>query len=114
MPPLKGSQKQATVKETRTPEEIAIQSAANSHRIFIPLHNAQHLYFKNPLTNKDHHLSTSSEAFAEMAYELSSKGLKNKIFSDLEFFAENYDSKWNKVIDFLNGYFKVKDNDNAN
>lgn len=109
MPPLKNTQKKAVIKETRTPEEIAIQSASNSYRIFIPLHNAEHVYVKNPLTNKDHHMSTFSEAFAEMVYELSNKGLGDKISSDLMFFAENYDSKWNKVIDFLNGYFKAKE-----
>ena len=114
MPPLKNAQKKAAIKETRTPEEIAIQSAANSYRILIPLYDAQHVYFKNPLTNKDHHLSTSSEAFAQMAYELAGKGLQDKIFSDLKFFADNYDVKWNHVIDFLNGYFKAKETNSAN
>ena len=111
MSPLKNTQKKAAVKETRTPEEIAIQSAANSnHHVMVPLYNAEHVYFKNPLTGKDHHMSTSSEAFAEMAYELSGKGLGDKIISDLTFFANNYDTKWNNVIQFLNGYFKAKEN----
>lgn len=114
MPPLKNAQKKAVIKETRTPEEIAIQSAANSYRIFIPLYNAEHVYVKNPLTNKDHHMSTSSQEFAEMVYELAQKGLKDKIFSDLNFFAQNYDIKWNNVTDFLNGYFKARETQSAN
>jgi hypothetical protein len=110
MPPLKGSQKKAVVKETRTPEEIAIQSAANSsHHIMIPMLDAAYVRLKNPLTGLDHHFSTNDPAFFNMYYDLAKKGLEAKLMKDLSYFAEHYDAKWNNVIDAVNGYFKSKE-----
>jgi hypothetical protein len=115
MPPLKNAQKKAAaVKDTRSPEEIAIQSAANSnHHIMIPMVNAAYVRLRNPLTGKDHHLSTNEPSFFEMIYELSQKGLKEKLMSDFNYFADNYDPKWRNVIESLNGYFTTKDKDDS-
>jgi len=111
MPPLKGSQKKAVVKDTRTPEEIAIQFAANSkNHTMIPMLDAAYVRVKNPLTGLDHHFSTVDPSFFEMVYELSQKGLQQKIFSDLDYFTEHYDVKWNNVKNSILGYFKAKEN----
>jgi hypothetical protein len=113
MPPLKGTNKQAATKETRTPEEIAIQSASNSSaHVMIPMLDAAYVRLRNPLTGLDHHFSTTDSAFFDMFYELSQKGLKNKLMSDLSYFAEHYDAKWNNVIDSVTGYFKAKETAN--
>lgn len=110
MPPLKGQQKKAAVKDTRTPEEIAIQSLSNSkNHALIPMYNAEHVRIKNPITGYDHHFSTIDPTFFEMFYELSKKGLEQKLFSDLDYFAEHYDAKWSNVKDSILGYFKAKE-----
>lgn len=111
MPPLKQKYK-AETKDTRSPEEIAIQSASHSHyHLMIPMYNAEHVTIKNPVTKRDHHFPTNDPRFYEMFYDLSKKGLHEKLMSDLFYFAENYDPSWTKVIESLNGYFKVKDKD---
>lgn len=109
MPPLKQKTKTA-VKETRTPDEIALQSASTSHHhLMIPLWKAEHAYIKHPILGKDIHLSTSSPAFYEMIYDLCEKGLKDKIFKDIEYFINNYDDNWIRVRDALIGYIKAKE-----
>lgn len=109
MPPLKQKNKVA-VKETRTPEEIALQSASTSnYPLMIPLWKAEHTYVRHPLLGKDIHLSTSSTEFYEMIYDLCEKGLKDKIFKDIEYFINNYDDNWIRVRDALIGYIKAKE-----
>lgn len=109
MPPLK--QKNKTVKQdTRTSEEIALQSASTSnHHIMIPLWRAEHTYIRHPLLGKDIHLSTTSPKFYEMIYELCQKGLKDKIFKDIEYFINYYDANWIRVRDALVDYIKSKE-----
>jgi len=48
-----------------------------------------------------------------MLYELSQKGMSEKILKDLTFFAENYDAKWNNVKNALIGYIKSKETQNV-
>jgi len=109
MPPLKQKTKNLR-QETRSPEEVAIQSAStSSHHIMIPLWRAEHTYVRHPILNKDIHLSTSSSQFYELIYELCQKGLKDKIFKDIEYFINNYDANWIRVRDALTGYIKAKE-----
>ena len=115
MPPLKGTQKKAAVKETRTAEEIAIQSAANSqYHCMHPMVDAAYARLKNPIDGRDYHFSTQDPDFYAMLYDLSQKGMSEKIMKDLNFFADNYDKKWNNVKDALVGYIKSKETQNAN
>lgn len=114
MPPLKQTKKTA-VKDTRSPEEIAIQSAINSsYHCMHPMVDAAYVRLKNPLDGSDYHFSTTDPKFLEMLWILSEKGMKEKILKDLQHFANAYDPKWNKVIDLVNGYFKGKETAGVN
>jgi hypothetical protein len=103
MPPVK------QVKDNRTPEEIAIQSAMTSHySILIPGYKAQHIRVKNPLTGKDPLFSVEDPKFFELFYDLAQKGLKDKMMREIETFAANVDPDWQSVYSSLEGYFKTK------
>lgn len=109
MPPLKQAKKTA-VKDTRSSEEIAIQSAINSsYHCMHPMVDAAYVRLKNPIDGRDHHFSTTSPDFLEMLWQLSQKGMKEKIISDLQHFANYYDQKWYNIINLVNGYFKGKE-----
>jgi hypothetical protein len=104
MPPVK------QVKDTRSPEEIAIQSAMTSHyTVLIPGYKAQNIRIKNPLTGKDPLFSVEDPAFFEMFYDLAQKGLKDKMMKEVETFIVSYDPDWQAVYSSLEGYFKAKD-----
>jgi hypothetical protein len=104
MPPVK------QLKDNRSPEEIAIQSAMTSHyTILIPGYKAQHIRIKNPLTGKDPLFSVEDPAFFEMFYELSQKGLKDKMMREIQTFATTIDPYWGAVYSALEGYFKAKE-----
>lgn len=104
MPPIK-----QPVKDTRTPQEIAIQSAMTSHyTTLIPGYKAQNVRIKNPLTGKDPLFSTSDPAFYELFYELAQLGLKDKMMNEIEIFAATIDPDWQAVYSSLQGYFKAK------
>lgn len=107
MPPIKQKYK-AEVKETRSKEEIAIQSIVNSeYHLMIPMHEAKYVVVKNPITGLHDHLATSDKRFFELLYELSQKGLGQKILNDLEYFANNYDSNWFAVLQKYNDYLSA-------
>ncbi len=104
MPPVK------QLKDTRNPEEIAIQSAMTSHyTILIPGYKAQNIRIKNPLTGKDPLFSVEDPAFFELFYELAQKGLKDKMMREIETFAATIDPYWGAVYSALEGYFKAKE-----
>jgi hypothetical protein len=104
MPPVK------QVKDTRSAEEIAIQSAMTSHyTVLIPGYKAQNIRIKNPLTGKDPLFSVEDPAFFEMFYDLAQKGLKDKMMKEVETFIVSYDPDWQAVYSSLEGYFKAKD-----
>jgi len=107
MPPLK---KNKVVKEEKTTEEQKIQAAINSSHYFaIPMLDAEYIRVRNPITGLDYHFSTSDENFLQMVWDLSQKGMHEKILKDLTSFAQNYDSKWNEVIQLVTGYIKAKE-----
>ena len=107
MPPLK---KNKIAKEEKTTEEQKIQGTINSqYHFMIPMIDANYVRVRNPVTGLDHHFSTSDENFLQMLWDLSQKGMQEKIIKDLNYFAENYDSKWNEVIQLVQGYFKAKE-----
>ena len=109
MSPLKQKPK-TVVKETRSAEEIAIQSASNStYHCMHPMINAAYVRLKNPIDGRDYHFATDNPEFLEMIWQLSQKGMQEKILKDLRYFADNYDEKWNNVIDLIHGYFKAKE-----
>ncbi len=105
MPPVK-----QLAKDTRSPQEIAIQSAATSHyATLIPGYKAQHIRIKNPLTGKDPLFSVEDPAFFDAFYELAQLGLKDKMMRELETFAATIDPYWGAVYSALEGYFKAKE-----
>jgi hypothetical protein len=98
------------IKDTRSPEEIAIQSAMTSHyNTLVPGYKAQNIRIKNPLTGKDPLFSVEDPAFFEMFYDLSQKGLKDKMMREIKSFADTIDPYWNAVYSALEGYFKSKE-----
>lgn len=112
MPPLK---KNKVAKEEKTTEEQKIQSAVNStYYSMIPHFEAQYATIRNPLTGLDHHLKTDSEPFLNMVWELSQKGMKDKILKDLQAFSDLFDSRWSSVHDLVEGYIKAKETQSAN
>lgn len=91
--------KQKQPVDKRTPEEIAFQSAANSnYNTCIPMLDAEYIRITHPLTKLDYHVKTDSQAFYDIFAELSSKGLKDKLVSELTSFSELYDAKWSTVL----------------
>ena len=105
MPPFK-----QPTKDTRSPEEIAIQSAITSHyNTLIPGYKAQHVRIKNPLTGKDPLFNVEDPKFFELFYDLAQKGLKDKMMQEIETFAATIDPDWQAVYSSLQGYFKAKE-----
>lgn len=95
-PPTK---KKIAIEDKRSKEEIALASVMNSpYNILIPLYGAEHVYVKNPLTSKTHHLSTKSEDFYEMFIQLCEKGLKDKLRGEMSSFTESIDEAWANVL----------------
>lgn len=85
-------------KETRSNEEIAIESAKNSsYNLMMPMIDAAHVRVRNPITGKDPHFSTSDDSFFSLLAEFSSKGLQSKIESEFIFFSQNYNPLWVEV-----------------
>lgn len=102
-------QKQKRVEDKRSAEEIAIESAKNSpYNILTPMLNAAHIRVRNPITSLDKLYDVNKPEFFEDFYDLSQKGLQERLFSELNSFALNIDSNWSNVIQSLDGYFKVK------
>jgi len=111
MPPLK---KNKVVKEEKTTLEQKVQAAINSSSYcMIPHLYADYVTVRNPITGKDHHLKTDSEVFLEMVWDLTQRGMKEKILKDLTAFSDLYDPKWTKIIDLVNGYIKGKETANV-
>lgn len=107
MPPIKQKYK-AEVKETHSKEEIAIQSIINSeYHLMIPMHEAKYVRVKNPITGVHNHFATADEGFFVLLNDLSQRGLGQKILSDLEYFANNYDSNWFKILENYRNYLVV-------
>lgn len=104
MPPIK-----QPIKDTRSPEEIAIQSAMTSHyNTLIPGFKAEHIRIKNPLTGKDPLFSVNDPKFFELFYSLAQMGLKDKMMREIESFTVA-DPAWQGVYSALQGYFKAKE-----
>ena len=112
MPPLK-KQKKITPVDTRTPQEIAIQTAITSpYKILTPMYKAQNIRITSPLTKKDHLFSVTDTKFFEMFYELSQLGLKDKLFDELETFIVKIDPDWQSVYSDMVQYFESMDGNN--
>lgn len=98
MPPYKIEK-----KDTRTPEEIAIQAASTSrYRLCQPLWNAENIRITDPLTRLDKTYRVGSEQFYERVSELFSLGLREKITSELDSFASEIDPKWGQILEAVN------------
>jgi len=108
MAPMPGK-KQKRAEEQRTPMQVAIDSAkTSSYNLCTPMYEAQHIRLRNPVTGLDQLYSSSSSIFYEAFYELVELGLKDKLMSEIDFFAKNIDSKWSDVYTNLNYYIESK------
>jgi len=108
MPPF--GQKQKRQEDKRSAEEIAIESAKNSiYNVCTPMYKAEHIRMHNPITGLDKQFSVNDPAFFDYFYDLSQKGLKDKLFSEIKSFSTDIDSAWENVYSALIGYFTIKD-----
>ena len=99
-------------KDTRTPEQIAIESTKNSnYNLLIPMADAKYVRVRNPLTGKDPHFSTTDTALYDLLADLSNKGLKEKIQSELTSFAQNYNSAWSDVANLFADHLNSSSNE---
>jgi hypothetical protein len=86
------------VKDTRTPEEIAIQAAANSHyNICTPLYEVQNVRITDPVTRLDHIYRVGSEQLANRLAELVELGLGMKLDAEFAQFETEIDHRWGSV-----------------
>ena len=91
-------------KDTRTPEQIALQAAMNSrYNIMTPMKDAAYVRIHHPITTLDYHFSTNDEKFYSMMADLYSKDLKNKLESEFDYF-QTLDSKWSTIKNAVNNY----------
>lgn len=112
MPPFKNKQKK--VEDTRSPQEIAIDSAkTSSYNLCTPMYKAEHIRLRNPTTGLDKLYSVTDLAFYEAFYELSQLGLKDKLMLEIETFIVSIDPDWQSVYSALQGYFKAKEIQNG-
>ena len=88
-------------EETKSMEELALLSAANSeYNIMQPMFDAEHVRVRNPLTGLDPFFKTGSNSFRELIQELCEKGLTKKLGLEFDEFAQKYNPKWSEVKDF--------------
>lgn len=97
---MAGPQKKKQQREEKTDEQSAFDAASNSpYKTITPMVDAEYVRFHHPHKGISIHCSTKSQAFLDIFSEFCSKGLGPKMFSELRYFAETYDAKWNDVID---------------
>jgi len=116
MAPMPGK-KQKRVEDRRSPEQIAIDSARNSnYNLCTPMYNAEHIRLRNPVTTLDKVYAVSDPSFLEAFGDLARLGLKDKLMSEIDFFAKNINSKWSDVYTNLKLYIESKEEgkDNEN
>lgn len=101
-------------KDTRTPEEIAIQSAMHSHyNIMMPMRDAEYVRIHHPITTMDVHVSTKDPKFFSTLKELYSKGLDKKLNSEFDYFI-TLDPKWSIIKQQVNEYINSSDSGELN
>ena len=97
----KAPKKFAEKKDSKTEQQLLIQSAITSHySLLTPLAGCKHIYVKNPLNAQIKHFSVKDNNFVDYVKELSLLGLGSKLEKD---FAEliSKDDNWKEVYDFL-------------
>jgi hypothetical protein len=96
--------KQQAAKETRSPEEVAFQAAANSqYNVMTPMLDAKYVRIHHPLTGLDSHFATNDPKFFEMLKDFYSKGLEQKIQKEFSYFV-TIDTKWFDVAKEFSSY----------
>lgn len=96
---MAGPTKKKQQREEKTDEQSAFIAASNSnYNTLTPMMDAEYVRFHHPHKGISIHCSTRSEQFFELFSEFSSKGLGEKMFAELERFAETIDPKWSDVI----------------
>jgi len=97
---MAGPPKKKQAHEQKNDEQSAFQSASNSqYSTMVPMIDAAYVRFHHPHKMTDIHCATDSPLFLATFKEFCEKGLRKKMVSELEYFAENYDEKWRQVLD---------------
>lgn len=93
MPPYK-----VVAKDTRTPDEIAIQAAMNSHyNLCTPLFNAENVRITDPVTRRDSVYRVGSADLQARLNALVGIGLGPKLEKEFAEFEANISSKWSEA-----------------
>lgn len=98
MPPYK-----TPVKDTRTPEEIAIQNAMNSsYNLCTPLFNAENVRITDPVTRRDSTYKVGSADLQDRLVVLVGLGLGPKLKKEFAQFESDISPKWAEASSQLN------------
>lgn len=96
---MAGPTKKKQQREEKTDEQSAFITASNSiYNTLTPMMGAEHVRFHHPHKGISIHCPTGSDEFFELFSEFASKGLREKMMSELECFAETIDPKWSDVL----------------
>ncbi len=91
-------QYKVATKDTRTPEEIAIQAAANAqYNMCTPLFNAENVRITDPVSRRDSIYIVGSYRLADRLAELIGLGLGEKLKSEFSKFELEIDPRWGSV-----------------
>lgn len=99
---MAGPQKKKKREETKSTEETMISAAVNSqYNTCTPLWKAQNIRICDPVTRLDKTFPVNSPAFYEYFSILCSKGMKERLFKELDWFRKEIDTAWNEVYEKL-------------
>lgn len=101
--------KQKRAEDKRDPEIIAIESAKNStYNICTPMFAAKHIRIHHPVTCLDTLYGVNDSSFYDVFYDLCSKGLSDKLFDELKYFADRIHPEWQNIHNSLREYVDSK------
>jgi len=97
---MSGPTKKKQQRVEKNDEETAFIAASNSlYNTMMPMHEARFVRFHHPHKAIDIHCATDSQTFTDTFGEFCAKGLKDKLVSEMRYFADHYDPRWNEVLD---------------
>jgi len=73
------------------------------------MYNAEHIRLRNPVTTLDKVYAVSDPSFLKAFGDLARLGLKDKLMSEIQSFAQNIDPKWSDVYVNLEHYIKTNE-----
>jgi len=101
-------------EEVKSTEETMISAAINSeYNTCTPMWNAEHIRICDPITRLDKTFSVKSPAFYEYFSVLCGKGMKQRLFRELDWFRTKIDPAWNEVYNKLLAHVDSKSQSDA-